>query len=76
MGCRTKQQTAELKQQEELNKRMRIQMSRARAMAADVYSKVFANDPELLKFLLDRLERVEKAQSVAHETICRIDWAL
>lgn len=52
------------------------QLERARIRAEDSYNKYIEDDAELLKFILDRLERVEKAQSVAYDTIRSIDWAL
>ena len=45
-------------------------------MVVDSYSKQLKDDADVLKFLLDILERVEKAKSDAYRTIRAIDWAL
>lgn len=51
------------------------QLERARKMAVKSYSKEFLLDADVIKFLLDRLERVEKAMTKACETVTNIDWA-
>lgn len=55
---------------------LEAQLERARFMVEDSYSKHLEDDAATLRFLLDRLERVEKAQSDAYNTIHGIDWAL
>lgn len=52
------------------------QLERAAFMAGFSYNKPFDSDAEVLKFLLDRLERVEDVNSAAYEAVRAIDWAI